>query len=88
MRAGGEKAKFSLGENFQLVYSINFMTLYLLLCTCTCTCVCRYGMFSSVSGILKEEMSPHLEPIIARMMESLITQEGITVSVQCSADPG
>ena len=37
-------------------------------------------MFSSVSGILKEEMAPYLEPIIARMMESLITQEGITVS--------
>ena len=37
-------------------------------------------MFSSVSGILKQEMTPHLGPIIARMMESLITQEGITVS--------
>ena len=42
--------------------------------------MCRYGMFSSVSGILKEEMSPHLGPIIARMVESLTTQEGITVS--------
>ena len=42
--------------------------------------MCRYGMFSSVSGILKEEMSPHLGVIVARMMESLITQEGITVS--------
>ena len=37
-------------------------------------------MFSSVSGILKEEMYPHLGPIIARMVESLTTQEGITVS--------
>jgi hypothetical protein len=43
--------------------------------------VCRYGMFSSVSGILKEEMTPHLGPIVARMMESVITQEGITVSL-------
>ena len=39
-----------------------------------------YGMFASVSGVLKEEMAPHLQPIITRMIESLTSQEGVTVS--------
>ena len=41
--------------------------------------VYRYGMFASVSGVLNEEMAPHLQPIVSRMIESLTSQEGVTV---------
>ena len=39
----------------------------------------RYGMFASVSSVLKEELGPHLQAIVERMMESLTSDEGVKV---------
>jgi len=38
-----------------------------------------YGMFASLSCVLREEMAPHLEAITQRMMESLTSDEGVKV---------
>ena len=40
----------------------------------------RYGMLASLSGILKEQIVPHLQPIISRMVECLQSEEGIKVT--------
>ena len=39
-------------------------------------------MFASVSSVLKEELGPYLKAIVERMMESLISDEGIKVDIQ------
>ena len=46
----------------------------------TCLPPPRYGMFGSVSAILKGELSVHLEAIMQRMMESLTSEDGVKVS--------
>ncbi len=38
-------------------------------------------MLASVSGILKEEMAPHLDAITQRMMSSLTSEEGVKVRI-------
>ena len=40
----------------------------------------RFGMLASVSVVMKEAMLPHLQTIIARMLESLQSEEGVKVS--------
>ena len=42
----------------------------------------RYGMFASVSYVLKEGMAANLEAIVNRMLESLLSEEGVTVSLE------
>ncbi|GFU48669.1 importin-4 [Nephila pilipes] len=39
-----------------------------------------YGLFSSVSVVLKSEMNPYLNTIIERMLETLKSVEGISIS--------
>ena len=39
-----------------------------------------YGMFASVSCVLQEAMASHLDSIVRRMIESLQSDEGVTVS--------
>lgn len=52
----------------------------LLLCVpCLLLWLYRYGMFASLSCVLGPEILPHLEDIIARMLESLSSTEGVKV---------
>ena len=53
---------------------------------CICTYIsiyyaCSYGMLASVSCVLREAMAAHLNAIVGRMIESLVSDEGLTVSV-------
>lgn len=38
-----------------------------------------YGLFSAISTLLKQEMSPHLGTIVGYMLESLRSVEGLKV---------
>ncbi|XP_055942635.1 importin-4-like [Argiope bruennichi] len=42
-----------------------------------------YGLFSSVSVVLKSEMAPYLNTIVERMLESVKSLEGISISTSC-----
>ena len=43
-------------------------------------CIIRYGLFASVSTILKSSMGKYLKDIVKYMIESLQSAEGIVVS--------
>lgn len=46
-----------------------------------------FGMLASVSVVMKEAMLPHLQTIIARMLESLQSEEGVKAHYSSSAVP-
>ena len=39
----------------------------------------RYGMLASVSCVLQTDMTGHLQPIVARIVQSLQSEDGVTV---------
>ncbi|GIX85241.1 importin-4 [Caerostris extrusa] len=47
-----------------------------------------YNLFSSVSTVLKKEMTPSLNVIIERMIETLKSSEGISINRRCDHDKG
>ena len=55
-----------------IIIHINVLYIYLI--------YVRFGMLASVSVVMKEAMLPHLQAIIAKMLESLQSEEGVKVS--------
>ncbi|CAI7993545.1 Importin-4 [Geodia barretti] len=46
-----------------------------------------YGMLASVSCVIKEEMCGQLEPVVGRIFQALVSEEGVTVHYASSEVP-
>lgn len=45
-----------------------------------------YGLFASISTVMKKDMAPALPKIVDFMIESIQSTEGIVVSIETSSD--